>query len=73
MLTVHNHLHGSGDQAVVLALVEIDGFTADDYDRLVSDLEAHAGDGSGHPAVSHAVAVSDDGLVAVDIWIGRWL
>jgi hypothetical protein len=68
MLPVHNHLHGSGEQAVVLALVEIDGFTADDYDRLIDDMDAHAGDGDAHPAVSHAVGVSDDGLLVVDVW-----
>ena len=31
-------------------------------------MDAHAGDGSGHPAVSHIAAITDDGMVFVDIW-----
>jgi hypothetical protein len=68
ILPVHNHLHGNGADAAVLVIVEIDGMSTDDYDALTGDIDAHAGDGSGHPSVSHIAAVTDDGLVAVDIW-----
>ena len=68
IVPVHNHLHGSGDDAAVIVIVELDGMTTGDYDALTGDMDAHAGDGGGHPAVSHVVAVTDDGLVAVDIW-----
>ncbi|HVI36249.1 MAG TPA: hypothetical protein VM684_08470, partial [Gaiellales bacterium] len=40
----------------------------DDYDALTGEMEAHAGDGSAHPAVVHVVGATDDGLVVVDIW-----
>jgi hypothetical protein len=68
IVPVHNHLHGSGDDAAVIVMVELDGMTTADYDALTADMDAHAGDGGGHPAVSHIVAVTDDGLVAVDVW-----
>jgi hypothetical protein len=68
ILPVHNHLHGSGREEAVLVVVEIDGMTTADYDALTASLSAHGGDGSGHPAVSHIAAVSDTGLVAVDVW-----
>jgi hypothetical protein len=68
ILPVHNHLHGRGDEAGVIVIAEIEGMSADDYDRLTADMAAHAGDGGAHPAVSHIAAVSDDGLVAIDVW-----
>jgi hypothetical protein len=68
VLPVHNHLHGSGREEAVLVLVELDGMTAADYDALTASMSAHAGDGSGHPAVSHVAALTDTGLVAFDVW-----
>ena len=52
----------------MIAVMEIDGMTTGDYDALTADMAAHAGDGSGHPAVSHAAAVGENGLVVVDVW-----
>jgi hypothetical protein len=68
VLPVHNHLHGSGREEAVIVFVELDGMTTADYDALTASLEAHAGDGGAHPAVSHVAAVTDTGLVAVDVW-----
>ena len=68
ILPVHNHIDGSGEVGTALVLIELDGMTTADYDALTADLAAHAGDGSAHPAVSHVVGVSDNGLVVVDIW-----
>ncbi len=68
VLPVHNHLHGSGREEAVIVLIELDGMTAADYDALAASMPAHAGDGSGHPAVSHVAALTDTGLVAVDVW-----
>lgn len=68
ILPVHNHLHGQGEDAGVIVIAEIAGMSADDYDRFTADMAAHGGDGSEHPAVSHIAAVSDAGLVAVDVW-----
>ena len=66
---VHNHItQGSGQQGNVLLLIESEGFSPDDYDALTGKMDAHAGDGSGHPAVSHIAAVTDDGMVFIDIW-----
>jgi hypothetical protein len=43
--------------------------TVADYDALTASMPAmHGGDGSGHPAVSHIAAITDTGLVAVDVW-----
>ena len=67
-MPVHNHIEGRGEEAGVLVLIELDGFTIDDYDALTADMEAHAGDGSAHPTVAHVVGATDDGLVVVDIW-----
>lgn len=70
ILPLHNTLHGSGTggEDAVIAIMEIDGMTTGDYDAIVADMAAHAGDGSGHPAVSHAAAVGENGLVVVDVW-----
>lgn len=66
---VHNHIaQGSGTQGNVILLIESEGFGPDDYDALTGGLDSHAGDGSGHPAVTHIAAISDDGMVFVDIW-----
>lgn len=68
ILPVHNHLHGSGREEAVLVMVELDGMTAADYDALAASMPAHAGDGSAHPSVSHIAAITDSGLVAIDVW-----
>jgi heme-degrading monooxygenase HmoA len=68
IVPVHNHIEGRGEEAGVLVLIELDGFTIDDYDALTADMEAHAGDGSAHPSVAHVIGATDDGLVVVDIW-----
>jgi hypothetical protein len=68
IMPVHNHLHGSGTAGAVIVIVELDGMTADQYDALTGDMDAHAGDGGGHPAVAHVAAITEDGLVAVDVW-----
>jgi hypothetical protein len=68
VLPVHNHLHGSGREEAVLVLVELDDMTTADYDALTASLDAHAGDGGGHPSVSHVAALTDTGLVVVDVW-----
>ncbi len=68
IVPVHNHIEGRGEEGAVLVLIELDGFTTDDYDALAGEMEAHAGDGSAHPAVAHVVGATDDGLVVVDIW-----
>jgi heme-degrading monooxygenase HmoA len=40
-----------------------------EYDRMVTQIPSHAGDGSGHPVVTHIAAVDADGTVYVaDLW-----
>jgi len=68
ILPVHNHIEGRGEESAALVLIELDGFTTDDYDAITGEMEAHSGDGSAHPAVAHVVGATDDGLVVVDIW-----
>jgi hypothetical protein len=68
IVPVHNHIEGRGEESAALVLIELDGFTTDDYDALTGEMEAHAGDGSAHPAVAHVVGATEDGLVVVDIW-----
>jgi hypothetical protein len=67
---VHNHIpQGSGLHPNVIILVESEGFGADNYDAVTGQLDAYAGDGSDHPAVTHIAALRDDGsMVLVDIW-----
>jgi heme-degrading monooxygenase HmoA len=68
IVPVHNHIEGRGEEAGALVLIELDGFTTDDYDALTREMEAHSGDGSAHPAVAHVVGATENGLVVVDIW-----
>jgi len=68
ILPVHNSSPGRGQHAGVLLLLETPGFGAKEYDEVVERMEAHGGDGTNHPAVSHAAAVGDDGLVVADVW-----
>jgi hypothetical protein len=66
---VHNHItQGSGTEGNVILLIESPGFQPEHYDAITGEMPAHAGDGSGHPAVSHIAAITDDGMVFVDIW-----
>ena len=59
IVPVHNHIEGRGEEGAVLVLIELDGFTTDDYDALAGEMEAHAGDGSAHPAVAHVIGATD--------------
>ncbi len=66
---VHNDIpQGAGKDPGVIIVIESPGFHADAYDRVIDGMDAHAGDGSNHPAVSHTAAVTDDGMIFVDIW-----
>jgi len=68
IMPVHNHLEGRGSTAGVIVIAEIPGLSAEDYDRITADLEAHSGDGSRHPGVSHVAGAHGAGLVVVDVW-----
>lgn len=69
VLPVHNVIQqGAGTTAGAMVVIEVTGFTTDSYDRMASSLEAHAGDQSNHPAVQHVAAVTDDGMLVVDVW-----
>jgi hypothetical protein len=69
VLPIHAHIpHGKGTDAGVILVIESDGFRPADYDAVTAKMDAHAGDGSNHPAVSHAAAVTDGGMVFVDVW-----
>jgi hypothetical protein len=66
---VHNHIpEGQGTEPGVIVFLELEGFGPDAYDATTASMEAHAGDGSNHPSVSHVAAVTDDGLIVVDVW-----
>ena len=52
LLPIHNLiLRGAGRKPGVIVLIEVDGLELGTYDELVAAMDAHAGDGSGHPAV----------------------
>jgi hypothetical protein len=65
---VHNHFQGSGEEGNVIILIESPGFGPEHYDEVTANMDSHEADGSGHPAVSHVAAITDDGMVFVDIW-----
>jgi hypothetical protein len=65
---VHNHFQGGGQEGNVILLFETPGFNPQHYDEVTAKMDAHEADGTGHPAVSHTAAVTDDGMVFVDIW-----
>jgi hypothetical protein len=65
---VHNHFQGSGEEGNVIILIESPGFGPEHYDEVTGKMDSHEADGSGHPAVSHVAAITDDGMVFVDIW-----
>lgn len=69
VIPVHKHIpNGAGAHAGVIMIIEADGFTPDIYEQMTSSLDAHQGDGSNHPAVSHVAGVTDSGMVFVDVW-----
>ncbi len=69
ILPLHNHIpQGKGTQPNLLVIIDAKGFTPAMYDDVTSRMPAHEGGGSGHPAVSHAAAVTEDGMVFVDVW-----
>jgi hypothetical protein len=67
-MQVHNRLTGKGTQPNVLMLIDVDGLDADAYDRMVSSMDAHVGDGSEHPCVTHTAAKKDGGVLVADLW-----
>jgi heme-degrading monooxygenase HmoA len=68
IVPVHHSSPGRGRRAGVLLLMETPGFGTREYDEVIQHMPSHAGDGPGHPAVSHTAGISDDGLVIVDVW-----
>jgi hypothetical protein len=68
VLPVHNHFEGSGTNAGVLVIAEIDGFGPDVYDEMISSMDEHAAPGN-HPSVQHTAAVTESGgVIVVDLW-----
>ena len=67
VLPVHAHLRGRGEPGVMV-VIEIPDASSDVYDEMAAEMPAHAGDGSNHPAHTHAIAVDGDSLVVVDVW-----
>ena len=68
-MPVHNMLEGRGQNAGVLLVVEIEGFTPDLYDKMTEGMDVHAGGGGNHPSVWHVAAVNESGgLVVADVW-----
>lgn len=69
VIPVHKHiLNGAGSHAGVLMIIEADGFDTETYEQMTGGMDAHQGDGSNHPAVSHVAGVTDSGMVIVDVW-----
>lgn len=69
ILPVHSVIRqGAGTTAGTIVVIDAPGFTPDAYDRMASSMNAHAGDGAMHPAVQHAAALTNDGLLVVDVW-----
>jgi hypothetical protein len=53
----------------VLMMMEVDGMTTDDYDRLNDALGIHGDEDAPDGLIQHAAGVDDDGrLVVVDLW-----
>jgi hypothetical protein len=66
---VHNSLTGQGTHAGVLMLIEIDDMGPEAYDEMVANMDAHYGDGSKHPCVTHAAALGEGGgMIIMDLW-----
>ena len=67
-MPVHNMFLGAGTRPNVAVIIDLPGFTTDQYDRMTAQMSAHAGDGSSHPSVSHTMATTDGGIFVVDVW-----
>jgi heme-degrading monooxygenase HmoA len=67
ILPVHNSSPGRGEHAGVIVLIETPGFGTREYDEVIPHMSSHSGVGN-HPALSHAAAATEDGLVVVDVW-----
>jgi hypothetical protein len=68
-LPVHNSLTGIGKDPGLLMLIEIEHLGTDTYDEMVSNMDAHYGDGSQHPCVTHVAAKREGGgVVIADLW-----
>jgi hypothetical protein len=66
---VHNSLSGQGTDAGVVMLIEIDDLGPDAYDEMVGNMDAHYGDGSQHPCVTHVAARTEGGgMLIADLW-----
>jgi heme-degrading monooxygenase HmoA len=69
VLPVHNRSEGAGSEPNLMIVIEAEDFGTDQYDQMTQTMEAHAGDGGNHPAVSHTAARTEDGgVLVVDIW-----
>ena len=68
IMPVHNRLRGSADEADALILIELEDTSTDTYDEMASQMEEHAGDGSGHPSYTHAVATEGSTMIVLDEW-----
>jgi hypothetical protein len=67
IMETHNRLMGTSDDANVLVLVDIEGFSPAAYDQMTEQMDAHIQDQ--HPSVAHTAALRDDGGIFVaDIW-----
>jgi heme-degrading monooxygenase HmoA len=67
IFAVHNRLRGKSPDASVLTIVELDGATTDDYDRLAAEMPDEHTDGS-HPSHEHVAASDGTTLIVVDQW-----
>jgi hypothetical protein len=69
ILPVHNRREGAGGEPGVIMVVEVPDLGTDGYDEMASNMEAHQGDGSDGPWVSHTAAKGErGGVLVVDIW-----
>ncbi len=68
IMPVHNMLLGSGTQPNVAVIIDMPGLSTEQYDSVTARMNAHAGDGSSHPTVSHTAATTDQGIFVVDVW-----
>jgi hypothetical protein len=69
IVPVHRWIRrGAGPRPGVMVLSEAAGMTAGDYDRMVSRVPAHAGDGSGHPSYALVAGEGPDGMLVAGLW-----
>ncbi len=69
ILPVHNVIQqGGGTTPGTVVVIDLPGFTTEMYDAMAGTMEAHVADASDHPAVQHVAAVTDDGLLVIDVW-----